>query len=60
MTFTWLYNFDHLALLAIVFLLALIVKGMDRLHDVLEALHDDYRKVNDLDTREEMEMHSHI
>lgn len=60
MTLAWLYSFDHLALLAILFLLYLVIKGLDRLQNALDSLHEDYRKANDLDAREEMEMHSQI
>lgn len=60
MTLTWLYNFDHLALIAILLLLYLVIKGLDRLQNTFRALHEDYRKVNNLDVREEMELHSKI
>jgi hypothetical protein len=56
----WLYSFDHLALLGILFMLILVVKGLDRLRGTLDSLHDDYRKVNSLDEREESELNAQI
>ncbi len=58
MTLVSLYSFAVLLLLAILFMLYLVVKGLDRLHDAIGSLNEDYRKVNDLDAREETEMHS--
>jgi hypothetical protein len=52
----WFYSFEHLALLGILFLLFLIIKGLDRLEQTLQSLRDDYRKVNNLDEREQSEI----
>jgi hypothetical protein len=56
----WLYSFEHLALLGILFLLFLVVKGLDRLEKTVESLRDEYRKVNSLDEREESELDAQI
>lgn len=42
--------------IAALFMLYLIIQGLDRLQSTLDAFHEDYRKVNNLDTRQEMEM----
>jgi hypothetical protein len=49
----WFYSIDHLALLGLLFVGLLVVRGLDRLLDLLDSFHDDYRKVNNLDEREE-------
>jgi hypothetical protein len=56
----WLYSFEHLILLGILFLLFLVIKGLDRLEQTLESLRDDYRKVNSLDEREQSELDAQI
>jgi hypothetical protein len=52
----WFYSVEHLTLLAVLFLLFLVVKGLDRLRDTLDSFHEDYRKVNNLDEREDSEL----
>jgi hypothetical protein len=56
----WLYSFEHLAMLGILILLFLVIKGLDRLEQTLESLRDDYRKVNNLDEREQSEIDAQI
>jgi hypothetical protein len=51
---------EHLALLGILFLLFLIIKGLDRLEQTLESLRDDYRKVNNLNERERSEIDAQL
>ena len=60
MKLDWLYSFEHLALLGILFLLFLVIKGLDRLHQTLESLREDFRKVNSLDEREQSELDAQI
>ena len=55
-----LYSFEHLTLLGILFMLFLVIKGLDRLHQTLDSLRDDYRKVNSLDEREQAEIDPQI
>jgi hypothetical protein len=56
----WLYSFENLALLGVLFLLFLVVKGLDRLEETLKSLRDDYRKVNSLDEHETSELDAQI
>jgi hypothetical protein len=56
----WLYSFEHLALLGVLFMLFLVIKGLDRLLQTLDSLRDDYRKVNSLDEREQSEIDAQI
>ncbi len=60
MKLDWLYSFEHLTLLGILFMLFLVIKGLDRLHQTLDSLRDDYRKVNSLDEREQAEIDPQI
>jgi hypothetical protein len=56
----WFYSFEHLGLLGVLFLLYLVTKGLDRLHGTLDSFHDDYRKVNNLDEREDSELSARL
>ena len=56
----WLKNTDHWILLFALYILYLIVKSVDQLRSSVEAFHEDYRTVNDLDARERMKSHSEI
>lgn len=45
----------YLPLALVLFFLYLCCRGLDRINDAFLALHHDYRKVNNLDQREELE-----
>jgi hypothetical protein len=57
---TWLQSTNHILALAAFFMLYQIVRGVAHICDALDGLREDYRRVNDLDMREEMEMQSKI
>jgi hypothetical protein len=56
----WLLDFNHLTALISLVMLYLVLKGLDRIQGTLDAIHEDYRKVNHVDAREEMELHQQI
>jgi hypothetical protein len=56
----WLHSFYHLASLFGLISLYSILKGLDQLYEAIDQFHKDYRRVNNLDVRDEMEFQSRL
>jgi hypothetical protein len=50
----WLSNYHYWALFLFAAGIYICAKGFDRLTDAVEAFHEDYRKVNHLDERDDI------
>jgi hypothetical protein len=50
---TWLTDYHYWALFLLAAIIYVCAKGFDRLKDAVEAFHEDYRKVNHCDERDE-------
>jgi hypothetical protein len=52
---TWLSDYHYWTLAVLIGGFYLCAKGLDRLNDAVEAFHEDYRKVNHCDERNDLE-----
>jgi hypothetical protein len=51
----WLSDYHYWVLFLLAAVIYVCGKGLDRLKDAVEAFHEDYRKVNHMDERDDID-----